>query len=1274
MVFVTSDPTLPRTFFQPLTRQRLRLAIDTGGTFTDCLALDPADGHRRLKILSSSALRTRVVRTDGGRKLEVEPFGSFTGAPLAGLEVALPGGATVRIETADPAEGWILGAAPIELEPGDLLEIRSDEPAPVFAARLMTGTPIGDPLPALDLRVATTRGTNALLERAGVPVALFLTEGFADLPRIGDQTRPDLFARRIVRPPPLHAAVVEVPGRLGADGEEIRPLDLAAVESRARQVRERGIDTAAIALLHSYRNPAHEEAVEAVLRDLGFLHISRSSLLSPQLKILPRLETAVANAYLHAAVGDFLDSVAAAIPPERTRVMTSGGGLVRPYRFSPRDSLLSGPAGGVVGAAAAGARAGVERVISFDMGGTSTDVARVADEPEYRWTTRVGDARIVAPALAIDTVAAGGGSICRDTPDGLRVGPESAGADPGPACYGAGGPLTVTDANLLLGRIPAEMFGVPVFPEAARARAEEVRAAVRDRTGHDPGLEPLLAGFLRLADETMAEAVRGVTLRRGHDPAEHALVAFGGAGPQHACGVARALGIGEVLVPEDAGLLSAAGLEAARVERVAERQLLSAVDAVESDRRRILDELQREAARRLREEEGIADGEMEVRRRIASLRFLGQEATVEVEVADGIPLIDAFRARYRALYGHLPEDRPIEVESLRVIVARSREPIATAAIGAPRTPHPADRRRIWFDGWQDAAVHDRSSLVSGDAVAGPALIREAHSATAIPPRWEMAVDDAGTLRISTTEAGAAREDALPEAVRQDLFVHRLGAIVSEMGDRLERTALSVNVRERRDFSCALLDAEGTLLVNAPHIPVHLGALGECVRRVREAVEMAPGDTIVTNNPGYGGSHLPDITLITPVHDTLGRLAGFVANRAHHAEIGGTRPGSMPAAARTLAEEGVVIAPRHLVRGGEPRWEEMEALLTGGAHPSRSPGENLADLRAQTAANHRGAELFREILEAYGPAEASARMARLIDHAAGRGRDALTRLGEGEYSAIEHLDDGSALAVRITVSGGSAVFDFAGSSGVHPGNRNATPAIVRSAVLYVLRVMVDEPLPLNEGLLRGVELRIPRGILNPDFPDDPTIAPAVVGGNVETSQRLTDALLRALGVMAGSQGTMNNLLFGSNTFGYYETIAGGGGAGPGFHGESGVQVHMTNTRATDAEVLELRYPVRLHRVGLRTGSGGAGRWRGGEGVIREMEFLAPVTLSILAEHRVERPYGMAGGEPGAVGRERLVRASGEEVELAGRGDVEVGPGDRLTLETPGGGGWGGTEDT
>jgi 5-oxoprolinase (ATP-hydrolysing) len=1248
---------------------RWKLAVDTGGTFTDCLAVDPAGRRQRIKILSSSALRTRVVRAAVGRKFDVEPFGSFAGAPLGGLDIGRPGGSTVRIEESDPGVGWIRVAAPLDVGPGDLLEIRSDEPAPVLAARLLTGTAPGEQLPPLDLRVATTRGTNALLERAGVPVALFLTDGFADLPRIGDQTRPDLFARRIVRPSPLHAAVVEVPGRLAADGSEIRPLDLAAVESRAREIRERGIDTAAIALLHGYRSPAHEEAVEALLRDLGFLHISRSSVLSPQLKILPRMETAVANAYLHAAVGDFLDSVAAAIPPERTRVMTSGGGLVRPDRFSPRDSLLSGPAGGVVGAAAAGTRAGAERIISFDMGGTSTDVARVAGDPEYRWTTRVGDARIVAPALAIDTVAAGGGSICRDTPDGLRVGSDSAGADPGPACYGAGGPLTVTDANLLLGRIPAEMFGVPVFPDAARARAEEVRAAVRERTGEDPGLEPLLAGFLRLADETMAEAIRGVTLRRGHDPAEHALVAFGGAGPQHACGVARALGIGEVLVPEDAGLLSAAGLEAARVERVAERQLLAGVDGVERDRSGLLAALEAESRGRLREEEGVGDAEMEVRRRIASLRFVGQDSTVEVEVTDGISLIDAFRDRYRALFGHLPEDRPVEVESLRVIVARRREPITTAAIGAGRAPHPADRRRIWFDGWQDAAVNDRSSLVSGDAVVGPALIREAHSATAIPPGWAMAVDDAGTLRISSPDAGTAREDSLPEAVRQDLFVHRLGAIVSEMGDRLERTALSVNVRERRDFSCALLDADGTLLVNAPHIPVHLGALGECVRRVREAVEMQDRDTIVTNHPGFGGSHLPDITLITPVHDGDGQLAGYVANRAHHAELGGARPGSMPPAARTLAEEGVVIAPRHLVRGGEARWGEMEALLTGGPHPSRSPGENLADLRAQTAANHRGAELFREMLAVYGPAEARERMARLIDHAAGRGREVLRRLGDGEYAATERLDDGSALAVCITVENGGAIFDFSGTADVHPGNRNATPAIVRSVVLYVLRLMVDEPLPLNEGLLRHVELRIPHGILNPDFSDDPARAPAVVGGNVETSQRLTDALLRALGVMAGSQGTMNNLLFGSDTFGYYETIAGGGGAGPGFHGESGVQVHMTNTRATDPEVLELRYPVRLHRVALRDGSGGRGRWRGGEGVIREMEFLAPMRLSTLAEHRVERPYAMEGGEPGAVGRERLVRASGETVELGGRGDVEVEPGDRLILETPGGGGWG-----
>jgi 5-oxoprolinase (ATP-hydrolysing) len=1311
---------------------------DTGGTFTDCLARTPGGEMRRAKVLSSSALRGTVAAVLAPDRLRLAedwnaPAGLVHGFALRLLDREH---APVAVVSHDPRSGTaVLDRALPEAAPGMAFEVRSPEEAPVLAARLVTGTPVGAPLPPLAMRLATTRGTNALLERRGAPTALFVTAGHGDLLRIGTQQRPDLFALEVRLPEPLYAAVMEVPERRQADGSVLRPLELDALGPEIERLREMGVRSAAVALMHSFRDPAHEHALRDLLREAGFEHVACSADLAPFIKLLPRAQTAVVDAYLGPVIGRYLDGVRGALGGGRLHVMTSAGGLVRPEDFRARDSLLSGPAGGVAGAALAGRRTGFPRTIAFDMGGTSTDVARFDGAFEYVWEHEVGGARIVAPALAIESVAAGGGSVCSFAGGELRVGPESAGAWPGPACYGAGGPLTITDANLLLGRLAPGRFAIPVRPapaaEAADALAREVSAA----TGEAVEREPLLAGLLAIAGERMADAIRGISLRRGYDPAGYALVAFGGAGGQHACAVARRLGIGAVVVPPDAGLLSAMGIGHAPLERFAERQVLRPLDEAAAELPALAAALGN-AAREAVAREGVAPDEVAVRRRIVSLRYAGQESSLEVDWDGASPLRPAFEERYRATYGHLPGARPVEVESLRVIASTRVEEEPVPPTPAATDASPAGTQRTWTGGtWREVPLFDRESLAPGARLRGPALVVERHATTVVEDGWTLTARGCGSLVMrwapdaaGTEEAepgaslprdampseegglrvadGAAVSDSgeshqsprpspsavlpaplvgqgpgeggdaesrtgAPEVVSRELFTSRFLALVGEMGGMLQRTALSTNVKERLDFSCALLDADGELVANAPHIPVHLGALGLCVRSVRDAVAMGPGDVVVTNHPAFGGSHLPDVTVITPVHADDGTRLGYVASRAHHAEIGGSRPGSMPPAATTLAEEGVVIPPTYLVHAGEARWEGMRAILEGGPYPSRAVDDNLADLAAAVAANHRGAELLADLAREHGASTVARQMEALKARAEHRVREALARIPPGVYEADERLDDGAALRVRVRVAGDRAEVDFAGTSGVHPGNLNATPAIVRSVVLYVLRLLVSEPLPLNEGLLRAVELRVPPGMLNPPFSDDPTRAPAVVGGNTEVSQRLTDTLLGALRLAACSQGTMNNVLWGAERFGYYETVCGGCGAGPGWDGASAVHSHMTNTRITDPEVVEHRYPVRVERFAVRAGSGGRGRWRGGDGVVRELVFREPVSLSVLTQHRIAGPYGMEGGEPGAPGRQTVVRASGETFELKPVDGCEMTPGDRLVLETPGGGGWGGT---
>ena len=1271
--------------------------IDTGGTFTDCLARDPGGHERRAKVLSTSALRGQIATKISDSRMHViqnwEAVDDLIkGCTFRRMDHPQPEARVIRF---DASESILELDQPLVQRSGEttVFEVKSIEPAPILAARLVTGTAAGASLPPIAMRLATTRGTNALLERRGAPVALFITQGFGDLLVIGDQQRPDLFSLKIERPAPLYESVVEVRERIAADGSIITPLDVEACARDANSLLKRGVRVAAVSLMHSHVNPGHEQILARRLRGLGFEHVSVSSDLAPMIRLLPRAQTAVVDAYLAPVIHSYLSELDShfrhAASSSRLHVMTSAGGLVAAERYRACDSLLSGPAGGVAGAAAAGRRSGFSRIIGFDMGGTSTDVARFDGDFEYRFEHKVADVRMLAPALAIETVAAGGGSICDFIGERLTVGPHSAGARPGPACYSSGGPLTITDVNLLLGRLDAAHFEIPI----QRTPAEEALRALQRRVTSTPKPvdEQLLEGFLDIANERMAAAIEQISVQQGFDPAQHALVAFGGAGGQHACAVAQRLGIPTVLMPADASLLSALGLGQAAIERFAQRQVLRTLAECAGDLPKWLDELSIQARQHI-EAEGVPRDRVHIRRVIANLRLLGQDATLSIELEAGLATrqssIDAslrtgFQSRYREVFGHeaaSEQEKPIEIESIRVIASSAivqDQGIVSADRKTLRRQSDTKMVRGWFNGaWVDVPSYERASLALEQRICGPALVVDRRSTCVLEAGWEAHIDRSGALVAlahSSSGAGVAprSRQRAHELVELELFSNRLTSIADEMGQMLQRTALSTNVKERLDFSCAILDSEGDLVVNAPHIPVHLGALGVCVRTVRDAIQMHDGDVIITNHPAFGGSHLPDVTVITPVffNETL---IGYAANRAHHAEIGGIRPGSMPPMATRLIDEGVVIAPRYLIHRGESKFDEIERLLRAPPHPSRAVRDNMADLRAAVAANQRGAASLRRVAEHLGAGPIANRMTAIKQRAERLTRDSLQHLSGKRMHAVERLDDGSAIHVTISVDHGAAIIDFAGSAPVHAGNLNATPAIVRSAVIYVLRLLVGEHLPLNEGIMRAVDVRIPRGMLNPDFDSDPAECPAVVGGNVETSQRIVDTLLKALKLCACSQGTMNNVLFGNDRFGYYETVCGGSGASPGFAGADAVHTHMTNTRITDPEIIEHRYPARVEQFSIRTGSGGPGTWRGGDGAIRKLQFLEPMSLSILSQHRTTGPYGMDGGGFGQQGRQRVVRANSDVVELKSIDGCDVGTGDRLILETPGGGGWGSQE--
>lgn len=1171
---------------------------------------------------------------------------------------------------------------------GSLLthKLLSDNPsryddAAVAGIRQLLDVEPGEPVPTDQVevvRMGTTVATNALLEHRGERTVLVITKGFADALRIGYQDRPRIFDRHIVLPEPLYDRVVEVDERMAADGTVLRAPDLDALADELRAAYDDGIRSVAVACMHSHLHPAHEREIGKVAEGIGFPQVSLSSGVSPVLKIVPRGDTCVVDAYLSPVLRRYVEHVAGDLHGVRLAFMQSNGGLAEATHFRGKDAILSGPAGGIVGMARMSRLAGFDKAIGFDMGGTSTDVSHYAGEYERVFTTVVGGARLRAPMLDIHTVAAGGGSILHFDGSRYRVGPDSGGADPGPACYRNGGPLTVTDANVMLGRVQAEHFphvfgpdgDQPLDVDAVRRGFTELSEEMERATGDARSAEEVAEGFLRIAVANMANAVKKISVQKGHDVTGYVLTTFGGAGGQHACAVADALGIKTVLVPPMAGVLSALGIGLADTTTMREQSVETTLDeSTLGEIGGVADRLAESAHDELIDE-GVPEERIEIGRRV-HVRYDGTDTAVTVDLADLRAMTAEFEASYRRLFSFLM-DRPLVAEAVAVeaIGVTDQPDLGRPNDEGERSSEPVDTVRMFGGGaWRDVPLYERERLASDVEVTGPAIITEANATTAVDDGWSASLTGQGHLLVQRVAAAtdAERVGTEVDPVLLEIFNNLFMSIAEQMGVRLEATAQSVNIKERLDFSCAIFDPDGNLIANAPHIPVHLGSMGAAVKEVvrRNEGRMRRGDVFAVNDPYHGGTHLPDVTVVTPVYDSAGEdVLFYVASRGHHAEIGGLTPGSMPAFSSTVDEEGVLFDNWLLASGGRFREEETRQLLAEAAYPSRNPETNLADLRAQISASEKGIEEVAKMIDHFGLDVVQAYMRHVQDNAENAVRRVVGTLDDGEYAY--ETDGGATIRVRVTVDRDAreATIDFGGTSAQLTTNFNAPTSVATAAVLYVFRTLVGDDIPLNDGCLRPLHVVVPDGtMLSPEYPA------AVVAGNVETSQSITGALYAALGVQAEGSGTMNNVTFGNERHQYYETIASGSGAGEGFPGASAVQTHMTNSRLTDPEVLEWRFPVVVESFAIRHGSGGEGRWRGGDGTVRRLRFTEPVTVSTLSQHRRVPPYGLAGGSPGALGRNRVERADGSVDELAGADSADLAEGDVLVVETPGGGGYG-----
>jgi 5-oxoprolinase (ATP-hydrolysing) len=1165
--------------------------------------------------------------------------------------------------------------------------------AAVAGIRRLLGVAAGAPIPSSAIeavKMGTTVATNALLERTGEPTALAITRGFRDALRIAYQNRPRLFDRHIVLPELLYSQVVEIDERVGAHGKLLRPIDLAATRASLQAVYDSGPRCLAIVFMHGYRYSEHEALAADIARDIGFTQISVSHQISPLMKLVARGDTTVVDAYLSPILRRYVDQVAAQLPGVQLQFMQSNGGLTDARAFQGKDSILSGPAGGIVGMARASELAGFERVIGFDMGGTSTDVSHFAGEFERVFETEVAGVRMRAPMMSIHTVAAGGGSVLHFDGSRYRVGPDSAGADPGPASYRRGGPLTVTDANVMLGKIqPAhfprlfgpgadQMLDLETVRSQFAALAQQIgvagSAADDAASAVAPSPEQVAHGFIQIAVGNMANAIKQISVQRGHDVTGYTLTSFGGAGGQHACLVADALGMRTVFVHRLAGVLSAYGMgladQRAMREAAVEMTLDQLPDGALEER---FDPLARAATEQLLAQ-GVAAPRIELVRRV-HLRYQGTDTCLLVLFERPAHMIEQFEAGYRKRFSFLMPGKALVVEAVSVEAIGHSDAPAESLADAPHRKSALAPQAIvpmfGADGWRDSGLYVRADLRPDDIISGPAIIADDNATTVLEPGWQARVSAYDHLVLTRIEALPERRAIGTNAdpVMLEIFNKLFMSIAEQMGLRLQNTAYSVNIKERLDFSCAIFDAHGQLIANAPHMPVHLGSMGESIKTVMQANAgaMHAGDVFMLNDPYHGGTHLPDVTVITPVFDQAGaEILFYVGSRGHHADIGGTTPGSMPPDSVSIEEEGVLINNFKLVDGADGRLRDLEtrALLAGARYPARNPDQNMADLRAQVAANQKGVDELRNMVAHYGLEVVRAYMGHVQDNAEEAVRRVIAQLRDGDFTCA--LDNGARIvvAIRVDQQQRRATIDFSGTSSQLPNNFNAPSAICMAAVLYVFRTLVDDDIPLNAGCLKPLDVIIPPGsMLNPRYPA------SVVSGNVETSTCITNALYGALGVMAAAQGTMNNFTFGNAHYQYYETISGGSGAGDGFDGTDVVQTNMTNSRLTDPEVLEFRFPVRLESYAIKAGSGGEGRWHGGNGGVRKVRFLEPMTAAILSNSRLVAPFGMAGGAPGATGTNRVERTDGSVEHLGHIGKTEMAAGDLFVIETPGGGGYG-----
>jgi len=1190
--------------------------IDRGGTFTDIVARDPAGAIRAHKLLSENPEAYPDAAIQGIREL----MGLATDAPIPATHISA-------------------------------------------------------------VKMGTTVATNALLERKGDRTLLVITKGFRDALRIGYQARPDIFAREIILPEQLYEEVVEIDERVRADGTVEAAPDAETVRTRLQAAHDDGIRAVAIVFMHAYAFPGHEKTVAAIARNIGFTQVSVSHEISPLMKLVGRGDTTVVDAYLSPILRRYVDRVAGELESNdeagdtpRLMFMMSSGGLTAADLFQGKDAILSGPAGGVVGAVGTSRMAGFDKIIGFDMGGTSTDVSHYDGDFERAFETEVAGVRMRAPMMRIHTVAAGGGSILAFDGARFRVGPDSAGANPGPACYRRGGPLAVTDANVMVGKLLPDFFpqifgpnqDAPLDTGAVAAAFTAMAAEIGD--GRAPA--EIADGFLKIAVENMANAIKKISVQRGYDVTEYALTCFGGAGGQHACMVADALGMTKVLIHPLSGVLSAYGMGLANIRATRQQAVVKRLDEG------LMPELRDLAARLAgitRAEvcgQGIAEDATTIRVR-AHLRYEGSDTPIDVALNEPGAMIAAFQTAHRQQFGFVFEDKPIVVEALEVEAIGSDVDLAEPdRRTTDSAPEPARMTPIYSMGeWHNAAVYPRDGFRPGHAADGPALIVEPHQTIVVEPGWRAEVtplDHIVLTRVTPLPKRVALgTDADP--VMLEVFNNLFMSIAEQMGVTLQNTAYSVNIKERLDFSCAVFSRDGSLVANAPHMPVHLGSMDRSVETIIKlnGGRIAPGDVFALNAPYNGGTHLPDITVVTPVFDDADEeILFWAASRGHHADIGGTAPGSMTPLATNVEEEGVLIDNLKLVDRGRFCEEELVKVLTGHRYPVRNVSQNIADLKAQIAANEKGVQELRKMVDHFGLDVVTAYMGHVQDNAAESVRRVIDALKDSEFTYP--TDQGAVIKVKITVDRDSreATVDFTGTSPVQPNNFNAPEPVARAAVLYAFRVMVDDNIPMNAGCLRPINIVIPEGcMLKPAYPA------AVVAGNVETSQHVTNALFGALGAMAASTGTMNNLTFGNDTYQYYETICSGSPAGPGFNGTSGVHVHMTNSRLTDPEVLEFRFPVLLEDFHIRPGTGGKGKWTAGDGTSRTIRFLEKMHCAILSSHRKVRPQGLAGGEPGELGRTLVRRNDGTTQELAGCDQTELEPGEAVTVIAPTAGGYG-----